>query len=343
MKKINFESIKSNNIFKKTKFFFEKAINFLTNVWQKLLVFFRNEKFRQFFTSKIFLRIALVLVLLFAIAQVVFGVLIYGFKNDSKATRIAAVIIPFPAAVVNQDVISYSQYLHERDYIHHFYSSTEQQSIDYAEVDKQVLDQLIDNKLIAFQAFKYNSRVKKGDVDSAINQIIDENGGREQVEKVLNDLYGLTLQEFKELVRTQMVRDQLDKDVIGRVTASHILIRVDQNAPAEQIDAAKAKIDGIKTEIANGLDFAEAAKKYSEDTGSAEQGGALEPFTIGEMVPEFSEAAFATPVGQISDPIKSEFGWHIIKVEKKTGKIDKSFGDWLEDLRKRSLILKLVK
>ncbi|MFA4995624.1 MAG: peptidylprolyl isomerase [Patescibacteria group bacterium] len=331
-----------------------KVINWIKAFWIKtktvalrvtvsIKSFFTSEKVKSFLTSKVTQRICLFLIILIVLVQIVFGILVYGFKSEDKATRIVSKIIPFPVAIANQDFVTYNDYLHEKDYIHHFYNATEQDNVDFTEIDKQILDQLIENKLIGFQAFLNKSSVSKEDVDSAVQEIIDQNGGQEKVDKVLSDLYGLNLKQFKNLVKTQMVRDKLDNDLIAKVTVSHILVRVDENAPDDKVAEGKAKIDGYLNEIKGGLDFSEAAKKYSEDVGSAEQGGALEPFAVGEMVSEFSTAAFSTKVGEISEPVRSEFGWHIIKVEAKTGEIEKSFGDWLDALKKKSLVLKFIK
>ncbi|MEP9377108.1 peptidylprolyl isomerase [Aquabacter sp. CN5-332] len=90
------------------------------------------------------------------------------------------------------------------------------------------------------------------------------------------------------------------------VHARHIL--VDDEAKAKEI-AAKAKA---------GEDFAKLAKENSKD--SAEDGGDLGYFTKDQMVPEFAEAAFKLDKGQVSDPVKSQFGWHVIKVEDKRTK-----------------------
>src|ERR1700759_671439 len=88
------------------------------------------------------------------------------------------------------------------------------------------------------------------------------------------------------------------------VRARHILVETE--------DEAKA----IKAELDKGADFAELAKKKSKDPGASD-GGDLGFFTKDQMVPEFSTVAFALEPGKISDPVKSQFGWHIIKVEEK--------------------------
>jgi peptidyl-prolyl cis-trans isomerase C len=88
------------------------------------------------------------------------------------------------------------------------------------------------------------------------------------------------------------------------VHARHILV--------ESEDEAKA----IEAELKKGADFAELAKKKSKDPGAAD-GGDLGFFTKDQMVPEFSTVAFALEPGKISDPVKSQFGWHVIKVEEK--------------------------
>jgi peptidyl-prolyl cis-trans isomerase C len=89
------------------------------------------------------------------------------------------------------------------------------------------------------------------------------------------------------------------------VHARHILV--------EKEDEAKA----ILADLKKGGDFAAIAKEKSKDPGSKENGGDLGYFTKDQMVPEFAEAAFKLDKGQLSDPVKTQFGWHILKVEDK--------------------------
>src|ERR1700742_192915 len=102
------------------------------------------------------------------------------------------------------------------------------------------------------------------------------------------------------------VYEEAAKQIAGEqeVHARHILVETE--------DEAKA----IEEELKKGADFAELAKKKSKDPGASD-GGDLGFFTKDQMVPEFSAAAFALEPGKISDPVKSQFGWHIIKVEEK--------------------------
>ena len=102
-----------------------------------------------------------------------------------------------------------------------------------------------------------------------------------------------------------------------RVRARHILIKVDKDAPQAQKDEAKQKIEGIRQEIEAGKDFAAAAKEYSEDPGSKDSGGDLGFNERSSWVPEFANAAFALKPGEMSKPVESQFGFHLIKLEEK--------------------------
>jgi peptidyl-prolyl cis-trans isomerase C len=110
-----------------------------------------------------------------------------------------------------------------------------------------------------------------------------------------------TMKKVYEDAKKQMGGEQ-------EVRARHILV------PTE--DEAKA----VLAEIKKGTDFAELARQKSKDPGAAAEGGDLGYFTKDQMVPEFAEVAFKLDKGQVSDPVKTQFGWHIIKVEDKRTK-----------------------
>jgi len=113
-------------------------------------------------------------------------------------------------------------------------------------------------------------------------------------------------------VTDQEVRDQWAQQAHPEtVTASHILFKIDPGANEADV---KAKAEEVLKRAKAGEDFAELAKKYSQDPGSAKNGGDLGSFTREQMVKEFADVAFALKPGEISGLVRSQFGYHIIKV-----------------------------
>lgn len=105
--------------------------------------------------------------------------------------------------------------------------------------------------------------------------------------------------------------------------ASHILIKTDERSD----DAAKEEIDALAEALAQGADFATLASEQSEDAGSASDGGDLGWVQRGMMVPAFEDALYATEAGTVSAPVKTEFGWHLIKVTDVRERTVKPFDD----------------
>lgn len=98
----------------------------------------------------------------------------------------------------------------------------------------------------------------------------------------------------------------------GQVKVQHIL-KFTRGLNDEDLAAKKAQIDSIYTLIKNGADFDEIAKKESDDTGSARNGGLIDWFSTGRMVPEFEETSFALANGEVSEPFSTAYGYHIVK------------------------------
>jgi peptidyl-prolyl cis-trans isomerase D len=115
--------------------------------------------------------------------------------------------------------------------------------------------------------------------------------------------------------------------------ASHILIRADKNAPAKEVEAAKAKIEGILAMVRkNPADFAKLAKEDSQDPGSADKGGDLGFISHGQMVKPFEDAVFALKEGQISDVVRTDFGFHIIRLTAIKASRVKPFSEVRDDI-----------
>jgi len=182
----------------------------------------------------------------------------------------------------------------------------EQQKILY-------LDSLVQADLLAMEA-----QSLKIDKEAAITARIDDLTtnllAQEYMRRQLAKLPTITDSEIEkyysdhkaELVTPAMVR------------AQHILIRVDSKATQDDVNAAYKKINGIRNEAVQGADFGKLAEKYSEDEVNKANGGDIGFFSKNRIIPEISQQAFNMKIGDMSQPVKTALGYHIIKVNEKT-------------------------
>jgi peptidyl-prolyl cis-trans isomerase C len=140
-------------------------------------------------------------------------------------------------------------------------------------------------------------------------------------------LYQQTLEASKPAESASKAWFDAHKADYEEAKARHILIRFKGSAvplKSNQQDIgeedALVKAKAIRERIVKGEDFAAVAKAESDDTGSGAQGGDLGTFGHGRMVPVFEESAFTLPIGEVSQPVKSQFGWHLIQVQARTVK-----------------------
>lgn len=187
---------------------------------------------------------------------------------------------------------------------------------------ESVLDSLIAEKIVDMELKKANITVTDEELQKEMNEVIESYGGVDYVNTYLA-MQGLTLEDLKEDVLSYLKVMKLleprltatEEEIVAyfeanksyfdqpeQVEASHILVYEEETAKE------------VKRKLDEGADFAQLAAEYSKDTGNAQYGGELGYFGRGEMVEEFEEAAFSMKVGEISDPVKTKFGYHIIKV-----------------------------
>ena len=119
-----------------------------------------------------------------------------------------------------------------------------------------------------------------------------------------------------------------------RRRASHILVQVAQDAPADVAEAARVKIEAVSKRLQGGEVFAAVAKDVSEDPSSKDQGGDLGFFERGVMDPPFEQAAFALQTGALSEPVRSKFGYHLLLLQGIEPAVTKEFAEAKEELRK---------
>jgi len=233
------------------------------------------------------------------------------------------------------------------------------------------LDTLIAEKLVELESDKKDLSVKDSEIEEELESIKESYGGEEAFNEALASS-GASLDSVKKNVESFLLTEKLLKD---RVSISDDQIKEyfeankDSFAQDEQIQASHILVEDEKTakevkdKLDDGGDFAELAKEYSTDTSNAESGGELGFFAKGEMVTEFDDKAFAMKKGEISEPVKTEFGYHIIKVtDKKEAKeavlddhkeeikdilfdqaLQTEYGTWLEEQKEEYQIENLLK
>ncbi|MFD2787859.1 peptidylprolyl isomerase [Hymenobacter rubripertinctus] len=145
-----------------------------------------------------------------------------------------------------------------------------------------------------------------------------EQRGLDTTQAFQRELEGYKQQLAQPYLTEKSVTDQLVREAYDRmskeVSASHILLRLQPDAAPKDTLAAYQKIVALRQRIAGGEDFNQVARETSEDPSARENGGKLGYFTAMQMVYPFESAAYATPAGQVSAPVRTRFGYHLIKV-----------------------------
>jgi peptidyl-prolyl cis-trans isomerase SurA len=214
------------------------------------------------------------------------------------------------------------------------------------QLQQQTLNSLITQKVLLVQARLDSVEVSDAQIDGVledrIQQMIQQLGSEERVQ----EYFGMPLRQVRREFRTeveegllvqrlqeqknleiqitrreveQFYNSQIDSlpSLKESVKIRHILLNVEPNEDA--IAAARQKAEDIRKRLLKGEDFAEMAKQFSEDPGSAARGGELGLTQRGDMVKEFEEEAFNLEPGEISEIVQSQFGLHIIQVQRKVG------------------------
>ena len=209
----------------------------------------------------------------------------------------------------------------------------------YEAMIQQIMPTLVDFEIAKAYAEEQGITVSESEVNQEIETIKDQISeqaqaqgmslGREEAFTQALQQAGLTEEELRAQLRDQLPVQKVQERVVGDAEASeeeverfyeenkelqfttpeqrcarHILFNKDQRAKAEE----------VKGQLQNGADFAELAREFSQDPGSAENGGDLGCLGQGETVPNFEEALFNAEEGEIVGPVETEFGYHVIEV-----------------------------
>lgn len=220
----------------------------------------------------------------------------------------------------------------------------------YESFFQSILDSWV-SRVLVLQAAAQDTLIRADEgaieqqVSGQIEGLIDQFGGRPALTQALN-AEGLTLAEYRDILSNQVRQQQIQQLFIqSRIrTARPVEVSEDElrarfqeasgelqqrprlltfsqvvmipEASQEAWDEARALAEDLLARLREGEDFEQLARRYSEDPGTAELGGDLGWFRRGRMVQEFEEAAFSLPTGRVSEVVETEFGFHIIRVER---------------------------
>jgi|YelNatPaOPRAMG01_1025707.scaffolds.fasta_scaffold00009_27 peptidyl-prolyl cis-trans isomerase SurA len=273
--------------------------------------------------------------------------LLLGVVLPFRAVAQREQVLDRVAAVVDDEIILQSEVV-QGAYLLALQSGLDpvRDPLAFEKLKRSVLENLVAEKILLVQARAETIKVDDAQVDQLLEQqmkmLLERFGSEEKVaeyfgqpmskvrrsyrEEIYNSLlinnlkqqkFGdlkVTRREVEEFFRTH--RDSLPA-LKESVNISHILVEIKPGAEADRKAYERAK--GIRSRILGGEDFATLAKQFSEDPGSASRGGELGFLSRGDFVPEFEEAAFALEPGQISEVVKTRFGYHVIQCIDKRG------------------------
>ncbi|PIS43036.1 MAG: hypothetical protein COT24_00280 [Candidatus Kerfeldbacteria bacterium CG08_land_8_20_14_0_20_40_16] len=263
--------------------------------------------------------IILVLIVIIG-ALTTIGVGLYRYDWNDKYTNAIIKVIPYPVALVNWQIVKYSDFRADLDTLRFFYQKQQELYPNDAptqtetELKDTVLNRLIEDELVIQLAKQKNVTATQEEIDQEFQLIIQQAGSQETLEQTLQELYQWNVDQFKSKVLYPFIlRRNLEKEI---------------NSEADIDAQTKAKAQEVLDKVKAGeQSFEDLAQQYSEDSSTSSNGGDLGYFGRGEMVSEFEEAAFALNNGEVSDLIKTDYGYHIIKVEEKVIQKDEAGND----------------
>ena len=192
----------------------------------------------------------------------------------------------------------------------------------------EIVNYLVEQQLVLNGADKQKVTVSDKDVQTQLQQIAAQYGGTQKMYAAAKKA-GMDQAQLKTYVKNSLIGQKLYQQVIGKATPTDAQMQAYYKANKSTFDQAatrtvrhilvKTKAQAIKVRallVANDTtaNWAKVAKKYSIDTGTKSSGGSLGPIKVGQMVKPFNNAAFSLKINTISQPVKSQYGWHVLEV-----------------------------
>jgi parvulin-like peptidyl-prolyl isomerase len=283
-----------------------------------------------------------------AVFLVFIGILLYGFNfKNNLIVKEAYNIFPFPAAIsfsigtlsvkdLDKRVAAVKKFYEGQDFSDlgmrvDFSGEEGQKRLSIKE--KDVLDKMIEEKIIEHLAKKRGIKVSNNMVKESLARKINEYSSEEYLKKNIFNLYGWQIEDFqKNIVKPDLLKENLKK-----------FVRKNEVVFLEK----KKQIEKAKSDLDSGKEFEEVVKSYSQGE-SAKNGGELGWFSKNQILPELSVTVYSMNKGETSDILESSLGYHIINLEDKKSENGKdfvkikqifirneNFGDWLVEQKKK--------
>lgn len=263
----------------------------------------------------------------------------------------SAEVINGIAAIVNDEIITYLEL--RREFAPVLKAEEKRGAVSpeaTVTLKRQVLDSMIDRKLVKQKIKELNINISEEEVRQSIEEIKRQNKLSQEALTSALIGQGLTFDQYKAQMKEQLERLRLmSQEVKSKIQvgeremreyydanrslyseaptyrARHIFLKVDKKASNDEIKKTMAKAADVMIEARSDSDFAALARKYSDDAGAAKDGGDLGTFKKGDMLPEIESAVLTMKPGEVSELVTTPAGFHIIKLEEMTAGAVKPF------------------
>ncbi len=288
----------------------------------------------------------IILATLLVVYLLVVGVGLYVFRWRGNWVKWTAKVFPYPAGWVRIYPITFAEVFREVGHAQKFYQQTGGMAPSEAELEAKAIDTLLRFKLVEVLSAQYHLRVQPEEVQKTLNQLYEENGGKESFEEIVWQFYGLRPAEVKRLIFLTLLEEKLyryfEDNLRRKIHLAHILIQDEKQAK---------KV----FKLAEKQDFSALAKKYSKDKNTKEKGGELGYFAPDELASviakgkeldrklylDFKKKVWGAKEGKVF-LFHTPRGWQIIKVLGYRGEVDKKYEEWFKEKQSEGLILKFI-
>lgn len=260
------------------------------------------------------------------------------FKGNTKKYIILSICILVMASITACSSTNNSEIVAKVEGVN--ITKDELYDIMVGQYGNQALNSLIGEKMMELEVEKQGIKISEEEIDAELSALQEQYGGEELFNQALSQ-QGYSVEEMKDSIDMNLKMKKIlepdlkvtDEEIAEFFEANKDFLNQEEQVKARHILVeTQEEADEIKEKLAAGEDFEELAKEHSTD-GSAAQGGDLGFFGRGEMVESFEEVAFTLNEGEISDPVKSNFGYHIIKLEEKREAKEATLEEYKDDMR----------